>query len=395
MTYNSPVASPLELGEPAARTIEKQEAKLRVVAHNGASLVGGAELALLQLLVGLQSRGHWVRLACNHDIVAAEAARRNVPAVMMPLRGDAVIADAFRFAQFLEREAPDAVLLGTFKKIWLGGMASARARVPRTVARVGLASDTPRRWKYRYALRHWIDTVVLNAAAMRSAFEAQLPGYNRSDIVTIHTGVIRPERRKPPAAIRAEVGIPPTARVVGAIARLSRQKRLEQLIHATAALDGVHCLIAGAGTEWSRLVAARDQLGVQERVHLLGHRSDVGDVLAALDLFVVCSDQEGMANAMLEAMAAGVPVISTPVSGAEEALRPLADGRVPGRVLSGFEATELTEGMAELLSQPALLRLMAEAAEQVARQRFDFERMVSEYEAVLRGGSADLGKLHS
>ena len=96
---------------------------------------------------------------------------------------------------------------------------------------------------------------------------------------------------------------------------------------------------------------------------LLGHRIDVGDVLAALDLFVVCSDQEGMANAMLEAMAAGVPVVSTPVSGAQEALRPLADGRQPGRVLALYAYNEMTGTVRDLLSKPPVLRLMAEAAQ--------------------------------
>ncbi|MEX2284790.1 MAG: glycosyltransferase [Gemmatimonadota bacterium] len=396
MIYNSPAGSalaetsPLGLAQASARAAHKPEGKLNLVAHNGANLVGGAELALIQLLRGLTDRGHRISLTCNHDIVADEAVRRGIPSIVMPLRGDAVLADAFRFAEFLKREAPDAFLMGTFKKIWLGGMASARARVPRTVARVGLASDTPRRWKYRHAVRHWIDTVVLNADSMRAAFLARVPGYDPSRVVTIHTGVVQPARRQASGAVRAELGIPANARVIGAIARLSRQKRLERLIHATNTLAGVHCVIAGEGTERPRVEATCAELGLEERVHLLGHRTDLGDVLDAMDLFVVCSDQEGMANAMLEALAAGVPVVSTPVSGAVEALRPLADGRLPGRVLSSFDPGELSSTLGELLSKPSLMRLMAEAAEQAARDYFDFDRMVVEYETVLAGGSVGL-----
>jgi glycosyltransferase involved in cell wall biosynthesis len=387
MTYNSPAANVLGLAEASARAERQPQRKLNLVAHNGANLVGGAELALIQLLRGLLDRGHRVSLACNHDIVADAAVGGQVPALVMPLRGDAVIADAYRFAQFLERESPDAFLLGTFKKIWLGGIAANRARVPRVVARVGLASDTPRRWKYRYAVQHWIHTVVLNADAMRSAFLAAVPAYDRDRVVTIHNGVARPARLKPAGAVRAELSIPATAQVIGAVARLSRQKRLERLIQTTQGLADVHCIIAGEGDQRAQLEALRAQLGLEQRVHLLGHRTDVGDVLAALDLFVVCSDQEGMANAMLEAMAAGLPVVSTPVSGAQEALRPLADGRQAGRVLASYAYNEMTGTVRDLLSKPPLLRLMAEAAEQAARERFDFDRMVSEYEIILSGGT--------
>ena len=387
MTYSSPAASVLGLAEASARAERQQQGKLNLVAHNGANLVGGAELALIHLLRGLHDRGHQVSLACNHDIVADAAVMQRVPALVMPLRGDAVIADAFRFAQFLKREAPDAFLLGTFKKIWLGGMAARRARVSRVVARVGLASDTPRRWKYRYAVEHWIDTVVLNAESMRAAFLANVPAYDARRVVTIHNGVIPPRCSKPNGAVRTELGIPAHAQVIGAAARLSRQKRLERLIQATDGLPDVHCIIAGEGDQRTQLEAMRKQLGLERRVHLLGHRTDLGDVLAAIDLFVVCSDQEGMANAMLEAMTAGVPVVSTPVSGAHEALRPLTDGCQPGRVMATFDVDELIRTLGELLARPPLIRLMAEAAQQAARERFDFDRMVSEYEVILSGGT--------
>jgi glycosyltransferase involved in cell wall biosynthesis len=250
-----------------------------------------------------------------------------------------------------------------------------------------LASDTPRRWKYRYAVQRWIDTVVLNAESMRAGFLADVPDYDPGRVVTIHTGVIRPRCSKPAGAVRTELGIPASAQVIGAVARLSRQKRLERLIQSTQGLPDVHCIIAGEGDQRAQLEALRGQLGLDARVHLLGQRTDVGDVLAALDLFVVCSDQEGMANAMLEAMAAGVPVLSTPVSGAHEALQPLSDGRQPGRVLASYAYNEMTGTVRDMLAKPPLLRLMAEAAQQAARERFDFDRMVSEYEVILSGGT--------
>src|SRR6185436_7512571 len=92
----------------------------------------------------------------------------------------------------------------------------------------------------------------------------------------------------------------------------------------------VRCLIAGDGPEREPLERLANELGIGARVTWLGHREVVGDVLDALDVFVVTSRVEGMSNAMLEALAAGVPVVSTRVSGAAEALAARAGRRAPG-----------------------------------------------------------------
>jgi glycosyltransferase involved in cell wall biosynthesis len=396
MTSSSRGGNPLGLAEAQRRAQGEKAGQLRVVAHNGAAIFGGAERALLQLLWGLQQRGHQVTLCCNHEIVADEAVKRLVPAIVLPLRGDLLINDAFAFAKFLRRERPSALLLGTFKKIWLGGIAGSRAGVQRIIARVGLASDTPRRFKYRMALRRWIDTVVLNAESMRHAFQSGEPRFE--NVVTIHSGIplgrsARVGSDQGASALRSSLRIPIDAPVVGTAARLSKQKRLERLIEATALMPGVHAVIAGAGSERDKLEAAVRARGVQNRVHLIGHREDLSEVLAALDLFVITSDQEGMSNAMLEALAAGVPVLSTPVSGAHEALAPLESGMQPGIVLRSFDAGEIARAATELLAAPTTLRQMKLAARQAAQTRFDFERMLTEWEAVLRGGAPALRAL--
>jgi len=388
MTSKSPPANPLGLAEAIKRAQAREEGKLNVVAHNGSAILGGAERALIRLLAGLQQRGHRVSLACNHDVVADEAARSLVPVIIQPLRGDLVFGDALAFAKFLKRESPDALIVGTFKKVWLAGMAARRAKVERVVARVGLSSDVARRWKYRTALQRWVDTVVLNADAMRPAFERSVPKFDPADIVTIHTGVRAPRTKQGPAAFRTGVGIAPDARVIGTVARLSRQKRLERLIEAAQHLPDVHVVIAGEGTERARLEGLRDSLKLADRVHLIGETRDVGDVLAALDVFVLTSDQEGMSNAMLEALALGVPVVSTRVSGAGEALAPI-DGDAPG-VVTGFEPAEIAGAIRTLLQDPARLDSARLAALRASAERFSHDRMLDDWETLLRDGPAAL-----
>jgi glycosyltransferase involved in cell wall biosynthesis len=354
-----------------------------VVAHNGARIWGGAERATALLLAGLQARGHRVLLLCNDDLVAGRAGEMGVPTRIVPLGGDGMIPHALRLAAVLRRLRADAFIIGTFRKLFLAALGGWLARVPRVVARVGLETDTPRSAKYRLALPRWVDAVVVNATRICAAFDA-LPGLGPERVFVIHNGVAVPERRQAPGALRAQLGIAADAPVVGAVARLAPQKRLDRLLRAVAALPAdVRCIVAGDGEERDSLAALAGELGIADRVHFLGHRDDTGDVLAALDVFVVASDREGLSNAMLEALAAGVPVVSTAVSGSEDALAPFPDGSAPG-VIVGQSGDGLAAALLRLLEDPALRGRMGEAGRRRAAERFSFDGMLDRWEAVLR-----------
>jgi glycosyltransferase involved in cell wall biosynthesis len=356
---------------------------MHVVAHNGARIWGGAERATALLLAGLQSRGHRVLLLCNDEMVARRAGELGVPTEILPLGGDGMLPHALRLARRLRGLRPDAFIIGTYKKLFLASLGARLARVPRVVARVGLETDTPRSAKYRLALPRWVDGVAVNARRMRPAF-VQLPGFSSDRVVVIHNGVDSPVRIQPPGAVRASLGIAAEAPVVGAVARLATQKRLDRLLRAVAQLPGVHCVLAGDGEERASLEALTSALEIAARVHFLGHRADTGDVLDALDIFVVSSDREGLSNSMLEALAAGVPVVSTPVSGAEDALEPFADCTAPGEIVE-FSEDEIAAALRSLLAGPERRRRMGEAARRRAAERFGMDAMLMRWEALLAG----------
>ena len=356
---------------------------MHVVAHNGARIWGGAERAIALLLAGLQRRGHRVLLLCNDREVARRAAALGVPTELLALGGDGMLPHAFRLARRLRQLRPDAFIIGTYKKLFLAALGAKLARVPRIVARVGLETDTPRSAKYRFALPRWVDAVVVNARRMRPAF-ADLPGFDADRVVVIHNGVEPPVRRAPRGSVRAALGIPGDAHVVGAVARLARQKRLDRLLRAVAMLSGVHCVLAGDGEERGAIESLAAELGIADRVHLLGYRDDTADVLDALDVFVVSSDREGLSNAMLEALACGVPVVSTPVSGAEDALEPLAEGNAAGEIVGNSE-DEIAGALRGLLADLARRRQMALTGLRRAMRLFSMDAMLRRWEAVLAG----------
>ncbi|WP_420130095.1 glycosyltransferase [Longimicrobium sp.] len=359
-----------------------------IVAHNGARVWGGAERAVALLLAGLQQRGHRVLLLCNDAVVAGPARALGVDAQILPLGGDASVHHAARLARRLRELRPDALLVGMFKKAWLAGLAGRMAHVPRIVVRIGLETDVPRNAKYRFAFRRLVDQVVVVAERLRPAYAA-LPGYAAGRLSVIPNAVHPPAPRSD-GALRTELGIPSAARCVGSVARLVAQKRLDRLLDAVARLPGeVHCVVAGDGPLRGALQRQAAALGIAGRVHFLGHRPNVAEVLAALDVFVMTSDREGMSNAMLEALAAEVPVVSTRVSGTDEALRPGGSGIAPGIVV-GFDADAVADGIRGVLDDDARRHAMRAAAGVRARGEFGFPRVLDAWERVLAGGSADL-----
>jgi len=360
---------------------------MRIAAHNGARTWGGGEKWTVLLLEGLQARGHDVHLFCNFESVAVRARQRGVGASLSVLGGHLAIPQAWTFARRLRRFAPDALLVSTFKKTWLGGMAGALAPVPRVVSRIGLDTDLPgKHWSYRLAFHRWIDAALVNADGIRRAVVEGLPGYDRNRIATVYDGIALDEDPPPRHVARAALRLPPDAPLVGSVTRLSAQKRIDRTLETVARLpEDVHCLLAGEGELEAELRARAAALGLSRRVHFLGFRDDVTTVLAALDVFLLTSDREGMANAMLEAMAAGVPVVSTPVSGADEALRE-EDGQAPGLVVEP-EPVLLANAVRGILEEPRAREHMAREGRRRARERFSFPAMVDAWEGVLGGDS--------
>ena len=351
---------------------------MRIVAHNGARIWGGAERATVSLLSGLQGRGHDVLLLCNDPLVASEAASRGVPSRICAIGGDVMLHHALRLARVLEQIAPDAFIVGTYKKLFLATLGARLAHVPRIVARVGLESDTPRSRKYKIALRRWTDGVAVNARRIVAPF-AELEGFGPEKVALIWNSVATESYESGSGGVRRELGIRGDEFVIGTVARLAKQKRLDRLIRALQKLPGAHCIIAGDGSARTGLQQIAVGAGVADRVHFLGNRADVHDIIDALDVFVLTSDSEGMSNAMLEAMAHGRPVVSTDVSGAEDAL----SGPPAAGIIVGFDDVAVARAISTLRDDPRLRESMGRAGKERVMREFSREAMLDAWEKFL------------
>ena len=201
---------------------------------------------------------------------------------------------------------------------------------------------------------------------------------------TIYNGVDT-ERFAPGdrAAARQALGIPADWSVVGTVGRLDPVKDQAGLVRAFARTpkSGKSALvIAGHGPSRPELEAVVSELALGDRVRLLGEREDVPLLLRALDVFVLPSLGEGISNAILEAMATGLPVIATRVGGNVELVR---DG-VTGRLVEPRSPDALAAALGTYLGDLAMARGQGAAGRERAVAEFGLERMLAGYAALYR-----------
>lgn len=175
------------------------------------------------------------------------------------------------------------------------------------------------------------------------------------------------------------IGLPADTKLIGTVGRLWPQKRIKDLIWAADLLkctrDDVHLLIVGDGPLKWRLEKYRDQVQIADRVHFLGERDDAKEIISCLDCFCLASDYEGQSNAIMEAMAAGIPVVATDIPGNRDLVVPEKTGFLVGV----GERAAFAQKTESILSDASLARELGQNAVARMRNKFSVATMLSNY----------------
>ncbi|MGD2107895.1 MAG: glycosyltransferase [Phycisphaerae bacterium] len=223
-------------------------------------------------------------------------------------------------------------------------------------------------------------TTVSHAGARQLHQWAHVP-QRRIHLVPNGVDLARFTRHDPADAARTRqnLGLSPDSFVIGTVGSLTPVKRQDLLIDAFAAatreLPRAHLLLVGDGPLRAKLDEHARKAGVPERVRFTGWRDDVPALLNGMDAFVCCSASEGMSNSVLEALAAGLPIIATDVGDNPVLVR---DNRA-GRIVPPNDPAALANALRDLGSSPELRRQYARAARTRAAD-FRFDRTVAAYE---------------
>lgn len=359
---------------------------LHVISEMG---VGGAETLVAELVRRGRTRGWTSAVASSGGVRADDLAAEGValhrvpPARRSPV---GVLRAALATARAVRRSRPDVVLAHNVGATVVARLA-ARGRVPVVTVFHGVAEeDYPR--AAALLARHAGAVVAVSVTIARRLRDAGLD--EPAPVVIRNAVAARPAASR--ATVRQALGITPTAPVVLCLARHVPQKRLDLLVDAWARLTvgpSPRCdpsrdpvlLLAGDGplrSELERLAAAR---GVTGSVRFLGSRDDVPDLLAAADVSVLTSDWEGLPVAVLESLAAGVPVVASDVDGVTEVLT-----RGAGRLVPPGDAGAVAAALGELLGDRAARVAAGEEARRIVARDHDPDAMLARYEHLLTRG---------
>ena len=227
-------------------------------------------------------------------------------------------------------------------------------------------------------LSRWPARIYAVSAALKQDMVAE--GFPDRSIEVLYNGIELGPRPRPTdrAAMRAALGLPADALVVGTVARLDPVKNLAALLEARSLLGtrfpGAQVVIAGDGPEREALVGRAQALGISDTTHFVGYRTDVRDVMAAFDIYVNCSTYEGVSLTILEAMATALPVVAADVGGNPEVVIDQETGLLVNQSPHAFASA-----IATLAGNPALRQTMGNAARWRVKRHFTIERMVDDY----------------
>jgi glycosyltransferase involved in cell wall biosynthesis len=352
---------------------------------------GGAERCLTNVAVGLD-RGRFEvvvyalapRPRPRRDELVCRLEQAGVPVHFLGFtRAPALPRAVHTLARHWRRYRPDVIHSMLFHANVVAGMA--RGRWGPGALILGIRVADPSRW------RRWLERRIARRADRVACVSQQVADFATRrmrlpprKLVVIPNGVdLASSAHRNPASCES-LGIPPGRRILACVSRLAVQKGLDQLIRVAPslleALPDHDLVVVGEGPQERQLRTLADHSPVAGRVHLIGWRSDICEILLASDVLILPSRWEGMPNVLLEAMACRRPVVCTRAEGVVEVLGPGAEQQT----VAVESPQDIVEKAVTIIRQPALAhRLGAENRQRVERH-FGLAAMIDRYASLFQ-----------
>jgi len=355
---------------------------MRVALVNSCQYLGGSELWQIRFARFLFERGQEVRFYVRPGKFADLIEREGFKLSRIQMRWDLDLAAIFRLFLNLRKFQPEVVIFNDQRDLRIGVLSAALAGIPLKVQRKGwsyLKGSFRDRFYYGY-----VDYVAAVSKAIEELFREKLK-LGEDQLFYLPNGVSWERFAKVDAeALRRKMGADAEEVLIGMAGRLERQKRPADLLRAGKMLMDqgakIRLVFAGEGGERENLAQLARDLGIAYRVSLLGFVEEIEEFLSGLDLFVFCSEWEGMPNAVLEAMAAGKPVVAADIPGVNEVVE---DGR-SGLLYPAGNVDALAERIGRLIRDPRLAEALGKEAQRRIQEKFDERKNFMEFRSWLR-----------
>jgi glycosyltransferase involved in cell wall biosynthesis len=354
--------------------------RLRIVHTESALGWRGQEIRILSESRGLIRRGHEVRLICPPEArIHAEAPSWGVPVIALPIGRKRPLGVKVLY-EWLKGNRCDLVSTHSATDAWLAALALLAMGRPVPTVRTCHSSDpVPRNPPTRWLFTRATARIVTTGEALKKHL-IERNGFPTQRIDSVPTGIdaahFRPGDR---GAARALLNLPRDRQLVGIVAGLRNGKGHRFLIEALP--PQAHLVVVGDGPMRPILEDLVAKKKLTERVVFVGNQVDVAPWLQALDVFALPSDgNEGVPQALVQAMLTGVPCVTTGVGGIPEA----AIHEKTALVVPAQDPAALRDAIQRLLSDPALARRLGDEARRHCAANFSYQRMLDRMEEIYR-----------
>lgn len=302
----------------------------------------------------------------------------------------------YKLFRLMRRERPHIVHTHLAKAGFVGRLAARLAGVPIVVhtyhGHVFHGYFSPTMTRVYLLMETAIGRLSTRLVTISDRLREEIAGFgvaDRAKISVIPLGFdldpfLRASRERGHGRFRAALGFAEGDRAVGIVGRLVKIKNLPLFLDAAALARRQHpplrFVVVGDGELRGELAAYAGARGLADRVSFVGWRRDMPEIYADLDAVVISSDNEGTPVSLIEAMAAGCPVIATAVGGVPDLI---ADGET-GRLVPPGDAEALARAIGDLVEQPAAVRAMADRAQGAILERFRATRLVADIDGLYR-----------
>ncbi len=352
------------------------------------NVIGGAEKLMPRFLAHFDRNRFTPAVACLYGgdgPIADDIRALDIPVTDLGMTAKWRLDALWRLYRLLRHERPVILHTSMFHANLSGRVLGRLAGVPIIItwrhspSIGGALRELLNRWTVRLD-----DRIVATCELVRQIEieHAQVPS---DKVITIYNGIDMERSAASPLAatrIRQAFNIPADALLLGSVGRMHRSKDFGNLLTAMVQvrkrIPAVWLLLVGDGELRSELESRAQTLGLSSVVTFTGIRDDVPDILAALDIFVLPSRWEGLPLVVLEAMAAGLPVVATAVGGTPEVV---VDG-VTGLLVPPRDPAALAQAITRLLRNPDLRRKMGRAGRERVTEHFSVEQMVRKTESL-------------